>query len=268
MRCQVCGRPTTLQPGVERRFCSLEHQHHFEDERSRSGLGFLLTRLHAENTTSRRGLPTPELPHKVPARAATPKERSIQILGIADALSELAGRAAEAPPLVEPRVPALDAAAGLVSSINLNRRTDVPFPRVLTPLQMPLAEVRWPLDAGLPFLPGRFCAVPERGAEIPVTACAPPVPPSGELDFCAPPEIEMTIAFDPVEFLGPPPQLPAFEHLPLRRRYYGDLTRCDAPEPAESAVKVNEPEPIAPGSAGTGGIIGTVVTLLRMKGKQ
>lgn len=208
--------------------------HQFEDqERMRHGLAALLTRLHEENTSSRRGYPAPALPHQKrsdPKPASMPPSSSQQILGIAEQLTALAANA----------------------DGRLRESHTVGASPIVAPLRFP-ARMSWPED----FAPSLLDWDPVRQ--------------TAELRL--PETFEVNFTLDPLTFLGPPPQLPVFDYLPLRHRYYGSFAETEEPEPIQASVAemdADQPEPASPEGqpVGLAGLLATMVTKLRVRGKE
>lgn len=136
---------------------------------------------------------------------------------------------------------------------------------------MPMArEICWPSGTGIALAPAGFdpCLAP---STLIVEVAAPTPMNPDEVPALRPPApLESRVAFDPVEFLGPPPRLPAFVNFPLRYRYFGELAPAAGPAPAGApAVAVLEPEPVVPVQtpSALADVLANMVTLLK-GGKQ
>lgn len=234
MFCQVCQKPVTPSPGVDNRFCCPDHQQHFEQERNRGGLGALLGHLQAENAASR----------KV---AAEQLEVS----------------------------PAVAAATRMVASLEPSRRAEFPAAAALL-IPAPLSRgVRWPAGK-VSFTPEGFEPSLRRGTLVveQVTPAEQPLPSKDAIPELRPPgKLDIGVALEAVEFLGPPPKLPGFLSFPLRYRYLGNPVPTVEPEAVDTAatVAVIEAEPAeleAPETpASLAEVLANMMALLKTKGK-
>lgn len=201
-----------------------------------------------------------------------PSQRSIQILGIADALANLVEKAHNAPAAVPAATEeAFEAALALVARVEERREGRFPAGARLEPEPM-ARTVEWPLADGLDFEPSGF----RRSEALRIVRGNPPLggdqaPPPPVLELRRPAVVGKQAAMDPMEFAGPPPYVPLFAVAPIRYRYYADPVLLSAPRliPVEIGGPVEAKEPAEPAAEPMriGSMLLTMASMLKARGK-